>query len=150
MLELAEFLTPERVILFQATTKTEALDELMDVIVSHNGGITRDVLAREVAKREDMMSTGIGNKLGIPHVRLEGLAKPTMAVGISQAGFADYESLDKQPVHIVIMIAAAKGEHETYIRLLAQVAETLKEEDLREEIIQATDTGKIHAILTGD
>ena len=149
MLELAEFLTPERVILLSATTKAEALAELMDVIVACNGGVERDVLAREIAKREEMMSTGIGNKLAIPHVRMEGIDRATMAVGVSRAGIADYESLDKQPVHIVIMIAAAKGEHETYIRLLARVAEALKEAHLREEIIQADDPATVHRILTG-
>lgn len=149
MLELAEFLTPERVILLQTTTKAEVLEEMMDVIVACNGGIKRDVLAREVAKREEMMSTGIGNKLAIPHVRMDGISRATIAVGVSRAGIDDYESLDKQPVHIVVMIAAAKGEHETYIRLLAKVAEALKEEHLRDEIIQAEDTDTIHRILTG-
>lgn len=149
MLALAEFLTSDRVVLLSATTKAEALEELMDVIVACNGGVDKESLAREIAKREEMMSTGIGNKLAIPHVRMEGIGRATMAVGISQAGIPDYESLDKQPVHIVIMIAAAKGEHETYIRLLAQVAEALKDADLREEIIQATDPATVHRILTG-
>jgi len=149
MLALAEFLTSDRVVLLSATTKAEALEELMDVIVACNGGVDKESLAREIAKREEMMSTGIGNKLAIPHVRMEGIGRATMAVGVSQAGIPDYESLDKQPVHIVIMIAAAKGEHETYIRLLAQVAEALKDADLREEIIQATDPATVHRILTG-
>ena len=149
MLALAKFLTPERVVLLSATTKAEALEELMDVIVACNGGVDKESLAGEIARREEMMSTGIGNKLAIPHVRMEGIERATMAVGVSQAGIGDYESLDKQPVHIVIMIAAAKGEHETYIRLLAQVAEALKDADLREEIIQATDPATVHRILTG-
>ena len=149
MLALAKFLTLERVVLLSATTKAEALEELMDVIVACNGGVDKESLAREIANREEMMSTGIGNKLAIPHVRMEGIERATMAVGVSQAGIADYESLDKQPVHIIIMIAAAKGEHETYIRLLAQVAEALKDADLREEIIQATDPATVHRILTG-
>ena len=147
MLALAEFLTSDRVVLLSATTKAEALDELMDVIVACNGGVEKESLAREIAKREEMMSTGIGNKLAIPHVRMEGINRATMAVGVSRDGLADYESLDKQPVHIIVMIAAAKGEHETYIRLLAQVAEALKEADLREEIIRATDPAEIHRIF---
>ncbi len=149
MLKLTDFLTPERVVLLSGTTKAQVLEELMDVIVACNGGVEREQLAREIAKREEMMSTGIGNKLAIPHVRMEGIDRATMAVGVSRAGIADYESLDKQPVHIVVMIAAAKGEHETYIRLLAQVAEALKEPHLRERIIQADDPATIHRILTG-
>lgn len=149
MLKLADFLTPERVVLLSGTSKAEVLAELIDVIIACNGGVEREALAREITKREEMMSTGIGNKLAIPHVRMEGIDRATMAVGISRAGIADYESLDKQAVHIVVLIAAAKGEHETYIHLLAQVAETLKETDLREKIIQADDPAIIHRILTG-
>jgi len=149
MLALSEFLTPERVVLLSATTKAGALAELMDVIIACNGGVDKKSLASEIAKREEMMSTGIGNGLAIPHVRMSGVDRPTMAVGVSKAGISDYESLDKKPVHIIVMIVAPKGEHEAYIRLLAEVAEVLKETALRESIMQAEEPATIHKILTG-
>jgi len=148
MTELARYLTTERVTILRSTTKAEALAELVKVLVASNGGVAAEDVLREIWTREELMSTGIGNGLAIPHVRMAGVSSAAMAVGVSAAGLADYESLDKQPVHIVVLIVAAQGEHETYIRLLAKVAEALKEEDLRAAVTTADDPAEIHRILT--
>jgi len=149
MPELLEYLTPSRVILLEGTTKDAVLAELVDVLVAEESSLDRQTLADEIAKREAMMSTGIGNRLAIPHVRLVGAKNPAIAVGVSQAGIADYESLDQQPVSIVVMIVAPAGEHDTYIRLLARVADVLKDESMRDAIIDSTDTREILDILIG-
>jgi len=147
MTELVEYLTPERVVLLTATTKAEVLEEMIDVMVASDGDIPRGGLSQEVWKREKLMSTGIGHGLAIPHVRMEAITKATMVVGISREGITDYESLDKKPVHIVVLIAAPAGQHEVYIRLLAKIADVLKEEPLRQAILEAADPAVIHRIL---
>lgn len=148
MTELAEYLTRERVAILTAANKADALGELIDVLVATDGGVTAEELSKEVWKREDLMSTGIGNGLAIPHVRMAGVRAPAMAVGISRAGIDDYESLDKKPVHIIVLIAAPVGAHETYIRLLARVADVLKEDALRSAVISTSEPAEIHRILT--
>ena len=149
MPELLEYLTAARVILLDATTKDAALAELIDVLVRDEPSLDRQTLSDEIAKREAMMSTGIGNRLAIPHVRLTGAKSPAIAVGVSKAGIADYESLDQQPVSIIVMIVAPAGEHDTYIRLLARVADVLKDQEMRDAIIATDDTRTIHDILIG-
>jgi mannitol/fructose-specific phosphotransferase system IIA component (Ntr-type) len=150
MPELLEYLTANRVIHLTATTKDAALNELVDVLVRDEPSLDRQTLADEIAKREAMMSTGIGNRLAIPHVRLAGVKNAAIAVGVSKVGITDYESLDQQPVSIVVMIIAPAGEHDTYIRLLARVADVLKDESMREAIIAADDTDTILDILIGE
>ena len=80
MPELLEYLTAARVILLDATTKDAALAELIDVLVRDEPSLDRQTLSDEIAKREAMMSTGIGNRLAIPHVRLTGAKSPAIAV----------------------------------------------------------------------
>jgi mannitol/fructose-specific phosphotransferase system IIA component (Ntr-type) len=149
MPELAEFLTLDCVTRLVGTTKAAALDELVTLLAGAEAKIDRDELAREIDRREAMMSTGIGHKLAIPHVRMAGVKKAVVAVGVSAEGVTDYESLDGLPVHIIVMIVAPAGEHEMYIRLLAKVSDVLKDADLREAIIAAADTEIIHTILLG-
>ncbi len=149
MPDLAEFLTLDCVARLTGTTKADVLEELVALLAEAEPKIDRDTLAAEVDRREEMMSTGIGHKLAIPHVRLAGVKKARVAVGVSSQGVADYESLDGLPVHIVVMIVAPTGEHEMYIRLLAKVSDVLKDADLREAIIAAEETETIHRILLG-
>ena len=148
MTELTEYLTPERVVVLKSATKADALGELVDVLVATDGGVSAEELIKEVWKREDLMSTGIGNGLAIPHVRMSGIRSAAMVVGVSSAGIDDYESLDKKPVLSIVLIAAPEGAHETYIRMLAKVADVLKEDTLRQAAIEADEPATIHRILT--
>ena len=68
----------------------------------------------------------------------------------SQRGIADYKSLDGKPVHIIVLIVAPEGEHETYIRLLAQAADVFRHEDLRQTMIQTGDPEASFKLLTGE
>ena len=94
------------------------------------------------------MSTGIGHGLAIPHVRMKDVKAAAMGVGISRSGITDYQSLDGKPVHIIVLIVAPEGQHETYIRLLAQAADVFRHEDLRRATIEAEDTAESYRILT--
>jgi PTS system nitrogen regulatory IIA component len=147
-MELSEYLTPQRVAILNGSTKTDALQELVGVLVDSNVGAGREELQRAVWQREEMMSTGIGHGLAIPHVRMPGLTGTAMAVGISRNGISDYAGLDDQPVYIIVLIAAPQGQHEIYIRLLAKVTDVLRHSDLRQAIIIAEDAAEIYGILT--
>lgn len=149
-MKLSEYLTPQRVTILNASTKADALGELVAVLADTNIGVGRKELEEAVWQREEMMSTGIGHGLGIPHVRMLGLTATAMAVGVSRTGIADYASLDNQPVHILVLIAAPQGQHETYIRLLAEATEVLKHDDLRQAIVKAGDPEEVYRILTGE
>jgi len=146
-MKLADYLTPSRVVSLKGSSKTEALGELVTVLAEANG-VSAAELSRAVMQREDMMSTGVGNGLAIPHVRMSGLKAASIAVGVSRNGIADYESLDDEPVRIIVLIAAPQGQHDTYIRLLASVAEALKKKQLRQAIVDSDDPGEVHRILT--
>ncbi len=148
-MDLQAYLQPQRVLRLHGQTKAAAMDELMDVLGGDDSpDIDRERLAAAVWHREELMSTGIGQGLAIPHVRLAGLKQAVMAVGLRPEGLGDYEALDGQPVTIVVLIAAPQGQHETYIRLLAKIAEVLKHEDCRQAVLTAETTEQAHQILT--
>jgi mannitol/fructose-specific phosphotransferase system IIA component (Ntr-type) len=147
-MELSEYLTPQRVAILNGSTKADALEELVGVLVDSNVGVGREELRRTIWQREKMMSTGIGHGLAIPHVRMPGLTTTAMAVGVSRNGISDYPGLDEQPVYIIVLIAAPQGQHEIYIRLLAKVTDVLRHSDLRQAVIMAEDAGEIYRILT--
>jgi len=146
-MNLSSYLTPDRVVVLRAATKSAALDELVAALAGDDPAARRR-MKDAVLRREAMMSTGIGHGLAIPHVRMPGLAQAVMAVGVSPAGLSDYEGLDAEPVRVVVLIAAPQGQHDLYIRLLAEVVNVLKDPQLRRQVVQAGDTARMHEILT--
>ncbi len=147
-MKLSDYLTVEHVIILNGSTKSQAMSEMVVAADDFSEKVDQEELLKAVWEREKMMSTGIGQGLGIPHVRLTGLADAAVAVGVSRDGIADYESLDNKPVHIIVLIAAPQGRHEIYIRLLARVANVLKQDDVRMAIIEAEDQAEVYRILT--
>jgi PTS system fructose-specific IIC component len=148
-MELGGCLKRECVVLLRASTKRQALEELVQVLAAGDIGVSREALGEAVWKREKLMSTGIGHGIAVPHVRLPGVKRLSMAVGVSRDGVKDYVSLDQEPVHLVVMIAAPQGDHEGYIRLLAKTVEVLKEPEALQAMVTASEAESVYEILTG-
>ena len=147
-MDISRHVTPDRVVLLESERKDDALDELIAVMTASEPAIDRAALADAVRKREALMSTGVGAGLAIPHVRMAGVPNPIMAVGVRSAGIPDYESLDDQPVRILLLIAAPQGQHEAYIRLLAGVTRVLKRPEHRQAVLDAEDAERVDHVLT--
>ncbi len=60
-------------------------------------------LQAAIIRRDEMGPTGIGEGVAIPHAWHPGLVRMATALVISRQG-VDYESIDGQPVHIVLLI----------------------------------------------
>lgn len=145
-MELSKYLGPECVLILKGRTKGAVIEELARALTG-KAKVDFDKLYAAILKREELMSTGIGNGLAIPHVRMGDVPRPTMAVGVSRDGIADYDSLDKKPVHIIVLIAVPEGQHDTYIRLLARATETLRDEQIRRRILDAPNPEELYKIL---
>ena len=146
-MNLKDYLSEDRIVVLQGSTKSQILAELAEKI-AHDGAVESQDLITAIEQREKLMSTGIGHGLAVPHVRLKGLHKLTVAVGVKSEGIKDYTSIDDKPVKIVVLIAAPAGQHEAYIKVLASVVESLKQEKIREKIADLKNPSEIYGILT--
>ncbi len=147
--KLADALAPERIIFPEGTTKQEVLEELIGYLQEVPGIESREELAQAIFGREELMSTGIGIGLAIPHCRLGGVKTITAAVAVCPEAVGDYVALDNQPVKIVVMIVAGRHQQTGYIQALSQLSSVLKEETIRNRILSSGDAEEIHRILAG-
>ena len=117
----------------EGTSKQDVLDVLIDVVALFDGIEDRSRFREAVYQRESVMSTGIGDGVAVPHVRFEGVHKPTMAVGLSRSG-VEFGSLDGQPARIIVLFAMPAGAQREYLGLLAQVMTSLKKAGFRQRL----------------
>ena len=146
--ELARVLVPQRVLILDSKTKKDALLALADCLGSAAEVKDHDALVQAIFYREELMSTGIGMGIGVPHVRLPGVTRPVMSAGLCRNPITDYQSLDGVPIHLIFMIAAGQNQHAEYLRLLSSLSLKLKNEKLRNSLISAPDTQTFYQILT--
>lgn len=144
---LSDVLTPQRVLILESATKIEALRALADSLGTAPQIQDRDALLQGILYREELMSTGIGMGIAVPHVRLASITGPVMSAGICRTPLVDYESLDGVPVRLIFMIAAGQHQHAEYLRLLSSLSLRLKDEKLRDALISAPDTMSFYNTL---
>jgi PTS system nitrogen regulatory IIA component len=143
-----DVLNRDRVTIMNETRKEPALKLMIDVLARSPKIRDRKELDRAIFEREDLMSTGIGFGVAVPHVRLASVTDLTMALGVSRQDITDYESLDGKPVRIICMVAAGQNQHAEYIRALAAVSSRLKDPPVRESILTAETEDAAFDMLT--
>lgn len=149
MIELSEFIEPERIILFERSmTKHEVLERLIDRLAATSVIQNPEEFRKEIWDRETLLSTGIGMGIGIPHIKSACVRSMIMAMAICRTPIADYESLDGQPVHFAVMIAAPADAHRLYLQGLAKVALILKSEKKRQALLSVGTAEQVLEILS--
>jgi PTS system nitrogen regulatory IIA component len=140
-------LSPDRVMVVESGDKEAILTKLVDSLATSPLVKNRDELLKGILAREELMSTGIGFGIGVPHVRIDSVADLVMAVAVCKKPVSGYASLDNKPVHIVCMLAARPDQHAKYIRTLSAVSSCLKDADIRDKIISSDDPAFIYSQL---
>jgi PTS system nitrogen regulatory IIA component len=143
-------LSAERILILDESDKKTVLTRLVDLLATSPLVKNRDELLNGIFAREELMSTGIGFGVGVPHVRIDSVSDLVMAVAVSRKPIASYASLDNQPVQIVCMLAARSDQHAKYIRTLSAVSSRLKDADTRKQIIASEDPAFICAQLISE
>lgn len=144
---LSTLISKERIIFLDNSSKNEILNQLIDLAAELPGIQSREELADAVYRRESLMSTGIGLGIGVPHVRLNNVKDLYMSIAIAKNGIPDYEALDDIKVNIVVLIVAGRNQHSQYIKALSQMAKLLKNDEVREKLVQSENADQVYEIL---
>ena len=149
-IQVKNILSPDRIIFLNHSTKHDALLELAANLSTAPQVKYSDELAVEILKREDLMSTAIGRGIAIPHVRLSSVTDLVMSVGISKVDIIDFQTIDDTPVRLLFMIAAAYNQHAYYLQTLSFFSAKIKNQKLRESLINAETPMDAYNLLTAE
>ncbi len=139
----------EAISLFEVgTSKHDALDQIIDSIEKTGVVTDREAFRRALLERESIRSTGFKG-VAIPHVRIDEITQPTVGVGVSRDGI-DFESLDGEPVNIVVLFAMPSGSDKEYLGFLAQVMMSLRSEGFCDKILACNTPEEVAAVLNAD
>ena len=134
--DFTEYVTKDSVMTLTGTTKLEVMDQLIQRAADLTK-LNRDLIFRLVWKREQMMTTGIGGMLALPHIRTNDILHPYVIVGVTESPITDYQSQDDQPVRVIVFTVAPDEDSDAYLRLLGSISRKLRNEQLVESLILA-------------
>ena len=130
----------------KATTKSEVIDEMVHNYYEHGIIDDEDLYKKDIIKREEEGSTGMGDGIAIPHAHDAAVKKPAVQFARSVAG-VDYDSMDEQPAHLFFMIAAPEGGDNTHLQALAALSQVLMNPDVVTALKAADTPDKVQDIV---
>ncbi len=132
--------------LVRTSVSVQDKETLLKIMVDdlHSAGYVEDKEGyyEAVKEREDVLSTGIGHGIAIPHGRHISVAELKSAVYILDKDL-DYEALDNNPVRIIFMLAIPSACTSEYMKVLGYISKTLHDEDNRKMFLECEDSGVI-------
>jgi fructose-specific phosphotransferase system IIA component len=144
---VAELLSED---LIEADLKAKNRDEVFEQLVSDlaEAGKVDDPkeALRAVKEREDILSTGIGNGVAIPHGKTPAVDNLVAAFGRVKEGI-DFQSLDGKPVHLVFLLISPQKEAGLHVRALARISRMLKNIRFRNLLQEAETSEEILNII---
>lgn len=141
-----DFLTPEAVApAVRAKGKKQLLQELSAHAARLIGLDEREVF-ETLLHRERLGSTGVGDRIAIPHGKIPRLKRLFGLVARLERPI-DFEALDGQPVEIVFLLLAPEDAGADHLKALARVARILREPGIIDRIRAARDANAIYAVL---
>jgi PTS system nitrogen regulatory IIA component len=144
---LSELLTPKAVTpQLRATTKREAMVELVELLEGGHGLDSHGEILDRVMRREAMMSTGIGNGVAIPHGKARAADRMLAACAVSAAG-VDFESADGERAYIFILLVSPESVGAAHVKVLANISRLLKEDSVRRTLREAASASALLAAL---
>lgn len=130
----------------KGTTKDEIITEMVDLVAKSGAVVDRAQVLRDVFTREHTMSTGMQHGIAIPHGKTDGVSELCTAIGIKKDGI-DFESLDKQPAKIFIMVVSPRKSSGPHIQFLASITNILKNPGTIEKMLDAEKPSEIKTIV---
>lgn len=128
-------------------TKEEMLNALTDLFEEQGKLNDREGFFKDVMWREGEGQTGIGMGVAIPHGKSAGVNETALAIGTSKNPLA-WESLDGEPVTVVILFAVTEGDSDVvHLKLLQHVAMLLAHESFVEKLHAVTSPQEMLALL---
>jgi fructose-specific phosphotransferase system IIA component len=130
----------------KATTKIDAITELVDLLADAGRVSDRDRVLNAVLDRERTASTGIGQGLAVPHGKCSGCSGLVMAIG-KPAEPLDFDSKDGKPVEIVVLLASPPDKTGPHIQALARISRLMLMESFRGEVARARNSEELWEII---
>jgi len=121
----------------EGTTKDEVFTELIDNLVKAK--CLESSLAvqarRALVEREGLASTGVGQRVAIPHVKLTGLEEAIFSLSIHQRGI-DWSALDGEPVSILFTVLrperkSGRYDPERHLDMMRWISQLGRDADFR-------------------
>ncbi|HEX8692373.1 MAG TPA: cation:proton antiporter [Longimicrobium sp.] len=128
---LSATLAPERVVRLGGVSFVAAAGKLLEGLFDEE---TARELANAIVRNEQQFSSEVVPGVVLPHVRLNGLPRPVLVLGVSREGVEFPRA--REPAHLVFLLVSPAERAEEHLKYLAEIARLLSSPERVRELME--------------
>ena len=146
-MRISDLLSEEQIVIgFSPTDKNSTISQLVDVIATSSKVDDLEAIREAVFEREELMSTGVGKGLALPHAKTTGVLDTVAALAVLSTP-VDFDAIDEEPVSIVFLLVGPPDSKSQHVRILSRISRLMNRQEIRERIIASTSPTELLTLL---
>lgn len=124
--------------------------ELLNILISSfEEDVSKNELEaihRAVFQREEMISTGVGNGLAVPHGKSPEIMSQHAALAILNVP-VDYNSFDGEPVSVVFLLAEPDSQEHSHLNAMSEISHFMNDQSFIQNLVQQESREELYYFL---
>ena len=125
-----------------AADKDRLLETIAGLVSEVHTGSPATAILEKLQDREKVMSTGIGNRVAVPHVTLDGLETSRTFLFVLEEDI-DFQAIDGRPVRVVFLLVVRPDDIAFHLQGLSSIARLARNPGLAEDLCAAQTPGQV-------
>lgn len=115
------------------------------LVENHFPDMPKAPIVDAVLRRERTAPTVVGEGVGLPHARIEGIDRPYLALGIYPAGLPSPDG--GKPLRLIFLMLVPESQPARYLQILRALSNLLREAGATERLAASRDAGEVMRFL---
>ena len=133
---------------YLALDKKSVLHEMTDFLEQNNVITDQNRFLKAIMERENLMSTGIGRKIAIPHACHPSVSEFKIAVYLLDNEI-EFQAIDNDKVKLIFMICVPENQKKEYMRVLSAIANFIQQTENRSKLLSVSSKQEMLMLLKG-
>ena len=129
------------------TEKNAIIEEMVDILDKAGKLKDKKAVLKAVLEREQVMSTGMGDGIAIPHAKTDGVEKLIAAFGVTKEP-VDFKSIDNKPVRIIFLLVGPTDLTSPHLKVLSRISRLTHRKEFREKLAAAKNSKQVIDAIT--
>jgi len=143
IVDITDYLDEQLIAFLDAQTRNEAIDALIDLLENAGKLPNKAAFRKAILDREEIVSTGIGMGVALPHAKLRGFKQFYIVMGIQQKKGLDWNAIDKAPVRLIFLIVGPDDRQSEYLQILSRLTTAIKDPLVRKKLMSAVSAQEV-------
>ena len=146
--KLSDLIKKENVVFLETIDMFDTIEVLTENTINNQKIKDKESFKNAVLEREELVSTGIGLGVALPHTKSKDIEEFFIVIGINKEGI-DWDAIDRNPVGIVFLIGGPEAEdsQKEYLQIVSKLMLLIKNKERRISLLNSENAQEIADIF---